>query len=116
MKSLMNKLAMVAVAALVIVGYMIVQRQGAVQDVKIQGWQKSFKKAGGDINKAFGNGGKVDLGLPCEHDSHCKSNFCKQGTCHSTTAGCYYDSDCQSGYKCSQPNDKTAPGYCKAPN
>ncbi|AXK60227.1 hypothetical protein [Candidatus Chromulinivorax destructor] len=75
MKSLMNKLAMVAVVvALVIVGYMIVQRQGAVQGVKIQGKLKD--KAG---NKADSN--KKDSGNDCTLDAQCKSGSCVDSFC-----------------------------------
>jgi len=56
---------------------------------------------------------KSKLGLPCNSGKACHSGYCKLGTCRSRTAGCYDDSYCQSGYKCSQPRDKIDPGYCE---
>lgn len=75
MKSLMNKLAMVAVVVgLVIAGYMIMQRQENVLSVKIQGKLKD--KAG---NKVDSN--KKSSGVDCEHDAQCQSGSCVDSFC-----------------------------------
>lgn len=75
MKNLMNKLIMVAVvAALVIAGYMIVQRQENVQSVQIQRSLKIKKEIDSKTNKAAGE--------DCDHDKQCQSGSCgENGFC-----------------------------------